>query len=305
MHFSASLTLAASAILGVSGVFGAAIDKRAGLKPVNGNSDTQTGAVPASTITDLQAFTSYAAAAYSDIHSIRAWNCVPCALNPSFRPLQSFQDPTNLEQVFVGADDARRTIVVSFRGTIQTLQDWLHDLNAFVKTSPSYLPTGSVSRGFSEVYDSVQSFVQQALPAAVAANPGYSVSFTGHSLGGASATLAAADAFGYLNGIVDPSNMYLITVGCPRVGDSNFASYMDQAGLGDIWRSANLGDTVPKVPPTFLGYVHVGQSSVGLDLHALPDGNPQFCGPDGSGTCAWVDSLDVLAEHETYYGRHV
>ncbi|RKO92954.1 Alpha/Beta hydrolase protein [Blyttiomyces helicus] len=305
MHFSSSLTLATSAILGVSGVLGAAIDKRAGLKPVNGNSDTQTGAVPASAIPDLQAFTSYAAAAYSDIPSINAWNCAPCALISNFRPLQSFQDPNNLEQVFVGADDTRRTIVVSFRGTIKTISDWLHDFNAFVKATPSYLPTGSVSQGFSEVYDSVQSFVQQALPAAVQANPGYSVSFTGHSLGGASATLAAADAFQYLKGTINTSDMYLITVGCPRVGDSNFASYMDQAGLGDIWRSANLGDTVPKAPPTFLGYAHVGQSSVGLDLNALPDGNPQFCGPDGSGTCAFFDSLNVLAEHSTYYGRHV
>ncbi|RKO89776.1 Alpha/Beta hydrolase protein, partial [Blyttiomyces helicus] len=266
------------------GVIGSPFDKRAGLKPVNGDSSTQTGAVPASAIPDLQAFTSYAAAAYSDIPSINAWNCAPCALNPNFRPLQSFQDPSNLEQVFVGADDARRTVVVSFRGTIKTINDWLHDFNALFKVSPSYLPTGSVSRGFSEVYDTVQSFVQQALPAAVQANPGYSVSFTGHSLGGASATLAAADAFEYLNGTVNTSEMYLITVGCPRVGDANFASYMDGAGLGDVWRSANLGDTVPKVPPMGLGYVHVGGSSVGLDLTALPVGHPQFCGPDGSGT---------------------
>ncbi|RKO93014.1 Alpha/Beta hydrolase protein [Blyttiomyces helicus] len=230
----------------------------------------------------MQTFASYAAAAYSDIPSINAWKCTPCALNPNFRPLQSVQDPTNLEQVFVGADDARRTVVVS----------------------PSYLPTGSVSRG-GEVCDTVQSFVQQALPDAVEANPGYSVSFTRHSLGGASATLAAADAFEYLNGTVSTSDLHLITVGCPRVGDANFASYMDQAGLGDIWRSANLGDTVPKVPPMGLGYVHVGGSSVGLDLTALPVGNPQFCGPVGSGTCAWFDSPNALAEHSTYHGRHV
>ncbi|RKO86071.1 Alpha/Beta hydrolase protein, partial [Blyttiomyces helicus] len=284
MYFSSSLALATSAILGVSGVIASPFDRRDGLKPVNGDSTIQTGAIPDSAIPDLQAFTSYAAAAYSDIPSIDAWNCTPCALNPNFRPLESFQDPTNLEQVFVGADDARGSVIVSFRGTIKTLSDWLHDFNAVFKVTPSYLPTGKVSRGFSEVYDTVQAFLQQALPAAVAANPGYSVSFTGHSLGGASATLAAADAFEYLNGTVSTSDIFLITVGCPRVGDANFASYMDQAGLGGIWRSANLGDTVPKVPPMGLGYVHVGQSSVGLDLTALPVGSPQFCGPDGSGT---------------------
>ncbi|RKO89538.1 Alpha/Beta hydrolase protein [Blyttiomyces helicus] len=301
MHLSSSLTL----VLGVSGVLSAAVDRRATLKPVNGDSRIQSGSVPASAIPDLQAFTSYAAAAYSDIPSINAWNCTPCALNPTFRPLQAFQDPTNLEQVFVGADDTRRTVVVSFRGTIKSLADWIHDFNALFKVSPSYLPTGKVSRGFSEVYDTVQSFVHQALPAAVEANPGYSVSFTGHSLGGASATLAAADAFKYLNGTVAIFDMYLITVGCPRVGNSDFVSYMEGAGLGDIWRSANLGDTVPKEPPTILGYAHVGESSVGLNLSALPDGNPQFCGPDGSGTCAWFDSPNMLAQHSTYYGRHV
>ncbi|RKO89745.1 Alpha/Beta hydrolase protein [Blyttiomyces helicus] len=280
MQFSSSLTLAASAILGVSGVISSPIDKRA----VNVDSDTQTGTVPASAIPDLRAFASCAAAAYSDIPSITAWNCAHCDLNPHFRPLQSFQDPSNLEQVFIGADDARRMVIVSFRGTVKTISDWLDDFNALFKVTPSYLPTGSVSRGFSEVHDTVQSFVQQALPAAVEANPGYSVSFTVHLQGGVSATLAAADAFEYLNGTVSTSDIYLITVGCPRDGDANFASYMDQAGLGDVWRSANLGDTVPKVPPMGLGYAHVGESSVGPDLTALPVGKPQLYGPDGSGT---------------------
>ncbi|RKO88947.1 Alpha/Beta hydrolase protein [Blyttiomyces helicus] len=177
--------------------------------------------------------------------------------------------------VFVGADDTRHTVIVSFRGTLQTIEGWPHNFDTLNRVTPLYLPTVKVLARFSELYDKVQTFVQEALPAAVDANPGYSISLTGHSHGGASATLAAADAFEYLKGTVS----IMLTVGYPRAGNSDFAFYMEQALLGDIWRSTNLGDTIPKE----LLYRHVGKRSIGLDLNALPDGNPQFCGPDGSG----------------------
>ena len=88
--------------------------------------------------------------------------------------------------------------------------------------------------------------------------------FTGHSLGGALATLCAyefahlefSDASG--NGGIDRLIVY--NFGSPRVGSGAFASHFDSS-LPDCWRVVNAADLVPRVP-RLLGYAHVG--------HAVP-----------------------------------
>ncbi|RKO82925.1 hypothetical protein BDK51DRAFT_34057 [Blyttiomyces helicus] len=99
----------------------------------------------------------------------------------------------------------------------------------------------------------------------------------------------------YLNGQVDPSNFFIMTYASPRVGNSDFADLVTSA-VGDIWRSANFDDIVPKVPPTQLGYVHVGLSTIGLTEGATPP-NPTYCGPDGS------DELRL--QHDNYYNQMI
>ncbi|RKO87852.1 hypothetical protein BDK51DRAFT_27003, partial [Blyttiomyces helicus] len=125
-------------------------------------------------------------------------------------------------------------------------------------------------------------------------------------------TIAAAHALTYLSGQIDPSQIFLVNFGSPRVGNSDFAEFFNSAGFGDIWRSANYDDLVPQVegvkilfnspdplisgpkggslmtmlwPPRAFGYVHVGPSSIGLDQSANPP-NPSYCGADGSGEFA-------------------
>lgn len=69
---------------------------------------------------------------------------------------------------------------------------------------------------------------------------------TGHSLGGALATLAAS--------VLRPD--LLVTLGSPRVGDAAFAATLD--GIR-IVRLKHCADLVTTVPPTALGYQHVGE----------------------------------------------
>jgi triacylglycerol lipase len=79
--------------------------------------------------------------------------------------------------------------------------------------------------------------------------------FTGHSLGAAFATLAAA-----LHG---PD--YLYTFGSPRVGDKDFAASIQ--GLNHS-RYVDCCDLVAKVPPTELMGIEVGYEHVGV-LHYI------------------------------------
>jgi hypothetical protein len=75
---------------------------------------------------------------------------------------------------------------------------------------------------------------------------GYSVVFTGHSLGGAIAIHAAADAL--LEGIISKQKVYIYTFGQPRVGNDAFMNqFIHEAD--EYYRLVHYNELVPHVPP--------------------------------------------------------
>ena len=76
---------------------------------------------------------------------------------------------------------------------------------------------------------------------------GLPIFITGHSLGGALATLGAA----YLSGW-GPAACY--TFGAPRGGNKGFSSSLQTP----VYRVVNPGDPVPHVPTPLRGYRHAG-----------------------------------------------
>lgn len=85
---------------------------------------------------------------------------------------------------------------------------------------------------------------------------------TGHSLGGALATIAAA---GLVDNSIDVAGVY--TFGQPRVGDRTFVSQLNSRTKGKIFRFVNNNDLVPHIPPPFSVwnptrfYGHVGKAT--------------------------------------------
>ncbi len=76
--------------------------------------------------------------------------------------------------------------------------------------------------------------------------------FAGHSLGGAMAAVCAVRC--KISPI--PSNPQAIfSYGAPRVGDRSYSSYLKVKH----YRWVNNNDIVPRVPPRWLGYRHMGQ----------------------------------------------
>ncbi|RKO87268.1 Alpha/Beta hydrolase protein, partial [Blyttiomyces helicus] len=187
MRFTSS---AAMTIFGLSSVL-AAPARRNNIKPVNGDCTTPSGPVPAETVADIQRFVGWAGAAYGNASSIQSWTCDRCAESPKLDNITVFQGNSflniksfELEQAFIGVDNERQTIVVSFRGTIQTIVDWLNDFDALFVGADYLVPGALISRGMSDAYESVRAQIKASLPGYVSANPGYTVAFTGHSLGG-------------------------------------------------------------------------------------------------------------------------
>ena len=140
-------------------------------------------------------------------------------------------------QVYCYKDD--KVACVSFRGTEPTA--W-SDIKADLKIRRVKCPTGFVHRGFRDALNEVWPDVASWLSSAKCEH----VFFTGHSLGGALATLAASRW--------NTETTHLYTFGSPRVGGKKF---IQSFKTNERHRYRNNNDIVTKVPFEILGYKHV------------------------------------------------
>ncbi|KAJ7132659.1 Alpha/Beta hydrolase protein [Mycena filopes] len=149
---------------------------------------------------------------------------------------------------FIARDDTRSEIILTFRGTL-TPTDVLTDLIAFMVPlqSPGIprLPGVSVHQGFLKSYNSVAADVLAAVVAEHQRFPTYTIIVTGHSLGGALASLAAP----VVKSTLPNADVKLYTFGQPRVGNAEFAALVEKAmGVDNIFRVVHTNDGVPMVP---------------------------------------------------------
>ena len=135
--------------------------------------------------------------------------------------------------------------VVVFRGTER---DEIDDLKADVDAVMVVADTvGRVHRGFKREVDDLWQPMETILR-----DNQKPLWFTGHSLGGAMATIAAGRCV--LSNI--PSNPEgLFTFGSPRVGSRRYINFVKI----DHYRWVNNNDIVARMPPRWLGYSHAGR----------------------------------------------
>ncbi|KAI8682263.1 Lipase [Fusarium sp. Ph1] len=148
---------------------------------------------------------------------------------------------------YVATDNARKEIVVSVRGSIN-VRNWITNFNFGQKTCDLVAGCG-VHTGFLDAWEEVAANIKAAVSAAKTANPTFKFVATGHSLGGAVATVAAA----YLRKDGFPFDLY--TYGSPRVGNDFFANFVTQQA-GAEYRVTHGDDPVPRLPPIVFGYRH-------------------------------------------------
>lgn len=154
-------------------------------------------------------------------------------------------------QAFVCSNS--NTLLIAFRGTEPTdLQDWLTNVRFDLTEGPIRNIQNKVHRGFMEALDSAWPQLAAAITALRTSDQAIWV--TGHSLGAALATLAAA-RFSLGDGIgnrqIDVQGLY--TFGQPRTGNRGFVKAFDQRFQGRSFRFVNNNDIVPEVPP--MGFV--------------------------------------------------
>lgn len=138
-------------------------------------------------------------------------------------------------------------VIVSFRGTeVDDLQDVLDDARfALVRWNEA---GAKVHHGFREAFERIEPHLADAL-ASIGSER--TLWFSGHSMGGALAVLAA-DRFGRANGI--------LSIGSPRVGNAAFATAFNARFAAVTARYVSNRDLVTRVPPRRpFGYEHVGE----------------------------------------------
>lgn len=132
-------------------------------------------------------------------------------------------------------------VVVAFRGTDSTA-DWLGNMKIAPRTVDSF--GGGLHDGFFDAYEDVASIVADA----VARADGKVLWFTGHSLGGALAVVAALTHR-------DRDIAGVMTFGQPRLLGTRPAGLMNERFGRDYQRFVNRNDIVTRIPP---GYRHAG-----------------------------------------------
>jgi triacylglycerol lipase len=148
-------------------------------------------------------------------------------------------------QAFILVDST--DIVICFRGTEpDKMTDVMSDLKAWPKRSQE---KGLVHFGFAEALDKVYSELKLHIQYLRDRNSSidYNLVCTGHSLGGALATLCASR--------LDANEVY--TFGSPRVGSRSFCKEMRVDNI-QHYRFVNNNDIVTAVPFWIMGYRHYG-----------------------------------------------
>lgn len=255
------------------------------------------------------------AASYCNVSSLAVWNCTRCARSGFELKRVVFDQLWDLLG-FVGWSDELDGIVVAFRGTdsrsyynwVENMRTWRTDLalnydgmppralvhgGFFVSYNDSYL-AGNVSEAVAEIIAEKTSHPAGSGGGGAGGDfwggsfPYRNSSFgdsrtvlptvftSGHSLGGALATLAALDLKMSLN----LSDVRVITFGSPRVGNHVFTKWFEEV-VGPSWRFTHDRDIVPSVPPGYMGFHHLAHEIWVVDL--LLEGRTLVGVCDGSG----------------------
>ncbi|CEF68465.1 Lipase, class 3 family-containing protein [Strongyloides ratti] len=216
---------------------------------------------------------------------------------------------------------SKNLTIISFRGTKNFLSYFHQIENAynFVQYSEVTSNYGYVEKYYKSVADDVfNKFIVKNINAAPQ-NMKYII--TGHSLGGALAVMTALKLVVTLT--AKPEDIQVITFGEPRIGDYQFAEFV-QGNLPTLFRLVHNKDIIPHFPGCT---TKAGDATVCLRLSQKPfhhtqevfynndKDNSQYtlCDKDNGEDSKCADSLNVVDNieglisnyHNTYFGINI
>ncbi|KAJ7460781.1 alpha/beta-hydrolase [Mycena latifolia] len=260
--------------------------------------------VPAGQVSTFKPYSYFANAAYCSASATAAWSCGGnCEANPDFKPVAAGGDGTAVQYWFVGYSPSLQTVIVSHQGTnTSSILPIVTDLDFFQESLNSTLfpgldPEIRVHSGFTGEHAKTAEAVLTAVNTTLNTYNTSRVTVTGHSLGAALALLDSVHLSLHLPSV----NFTTIGYGLPRVGNRNFADYVDAHNLS-LTRITNKKDSVPGVPEQVLGYEHPSG-----EIHIQDTGEWNSCpGQDnGNSLCSVGEVTDLfegtVSDHDGPY----
>lgn len=172
------------------------------------------------------------------------WDCATC---DNSNILESTVE-SHGERVLLGYNKNLNSMFVSFRGSTN-IQNWIDNIQ-FSKVYPYNDTNIGVEKGFYKAYNNVKPDILEALNKIQNKYSTTNILLTGHSLGGALATLMAFD-------IKDKYDLIFYSFGSPRVGNEYFVNYFKNST--PMYRVTHYYDMIPHMPQNLLGYLHIPQ----------------------------------------------
>ncbi|KAK0489329.1 alpha/beta-hydrolase [Armillaria novae-zelandiae] len=258
----------------------------------------------AAEITAFKPYTFFASTGYCEPDATLTWDCGSnCEANSDFEPVASGGDGSDVQFWYVGYSPSLSTVIVAHQGTdpsevVALLTDGDFalsplDSNLFPGISSDIL----VHSGFRDSQARSAEDILRAVTTALSKHNTNSVTLVGHSLG---AALSLLDAV-YLPLHLDASYK-VVGYGLPRVGNQEFADYLDASFPGKISHVNNKQDPVPILPGMALGF-HQPSGEVHIASNNNWNSCPGQDNPEKGCTVGDVSSIFVgdLSDHDGPY----
>jgi len=144
-------------------------------------------------------------------------------------------------------------LLISFRGS-QQARDWITDFAGWTVPYSNKETKIKLHWGFNQAYchyarGQIHKFIS------LHSKNIKMITITGYSLGGSLATLCAVDL--EYNNIIDKNLIEVFCAGNPKVGNKEFVDSFNKR-VPKCWRTFNVNDIVPSMPPSIMGYQHAG-----------------------------------------------
>ena len=198
------------------------------------------------------------------------------SLNKTFKCYDSYSNKNRHMSVLYYSDELNM-ILISFSGT-KYLSEWIDDAN-FTQTNPEFYNDKNIyiHSGFYSMYNSMRTELFQTLNQIITKENTVIVS-TGHSLGGCLAAICYVDILKNLNNLPknDSINTYLYTFASPRVGNIDFANYINENNntKSIAYRVLNTEDIIPQaILPVIEDYVYENYNNLIFFTKNLKDNN--------------------------------
>ncbi|KAI9292198.1 alpha/beta-hydrolase [Neoconidiobolus thromboides FSU 785] len=194
----------------------------------------------------------FASSVYCPKEQIINWSCSRCRLRSDITQAMVFEHKNTESRAFITVDHKNRNVIIAFRGSAN-LKNWLQNVKILKSELLPDNPEVQVHLGFKQCMGALRPNYLPVISNLLKTYPNYHLIVTGHSLGGAVASLAAADLYFTLK--LPSERVKLFTYGEPRVGNNEFAKWYDLLPYYSS-RVVNKNDIVPRLPPRLLGFSH-------------------------------------------------